>query len=290
MPDDASSQEPIHRFTSLGRPLDPSWPSNLAVLLLMPLAALAVGFFGSGTPGLGGTPRAWAAALGAGVVLGAWALGRELAPDDQRAAFVAMAFALAALLAVPGTSLLLLFTTLVMVRLVNRSVGLPARSLDGLALLLLTGWSMVATGSPGVGLVGTAAFVVDAALPGGLRRQWWFAAMSLALVGVLTGMGLASFEPSLVVTMPFLFAAIGVGAVFADVLIRTRGVRATGDATDAPLSVRRVQWGMAIALAMAAQGLALGGSRPGTTALLWTCIAGVAVSGVAPPGTKPDGA
>jgi hypothetical protein len=182
--DNPTSTDPIHRFSSLGRPLDPAFATNRAVLVLMPVAAAVFAVAGPWTPGLAGTARVWAALLGAGTVLGTWALGRELTPDDQRAAFVGMGLGVVVLLTVPGASLVLLFATLVLVRLVNRSVGLPPRLLDAVAIVALIGWSMWTTQSAWVGVVAAAAFGIDAVLPGGLLRHWAFAALSLVLTAV----------------------------------------------------------------------------------------------------------
>lgn len=283
------TQEKIYRYSSLARPLDPRWPTNRAVLILMPVAAAILAVVGPATPGLAGSSRVWAAASAAAVVLGAWALAREIAPDDQRGAFFAMACGLAALILVPSVSLALLFTTLALTRMLSRSVGLPARTLDGMAVLVLTGWSMASTRSLGVGLVVGAGFALDAVLPGGLRRQWGFAALSFAFVGFLAVTAQAPvgpLEPSLVAIVAQVAAAL----LFITLILRTRSVRATGDATESPLSTLRVRCGMAAALGMAIQAPLFAEGSGGFSALVWACIVGVAISGVAPPGRKPDGA
>lgn len=285
----ATSLESIHRFSALARPLDPAWPTNLAVLVLMPVAAAVLAVFGPGTPGLADTSRLWAAASGAGMVLGTWALARELAPDDQRAAFLAIALGIPALVLVPSASLVLLFTTLALARMVSRSVGLPARVLDGVAVLLLTGWSMASTRSLGVGLVAAAAFILDAVLPGGLRRQWGFAALCLALVGVLA-VRQEGVTVSVASEPAFLVAQAAAAVVFLYIVLRARALRATGDVGAEPLSARRVRWGMSVALAMAIQAPLMGEGPAGTAVLIWASIVGVSVSGVTPPGSRPDGA
>jgi len=91
------AQHGLYRFTSIGRPLDPRYPTNRAVQVLMPIAALV----GGGVAWFGGVDAkgiAFAALGGLLVVFGCWALGRELAPDDNPGAFIGMAFAFAAFL------------------------------------------------------------------------------------------------------------------------------------------------------------------------------------------------
>lgn len=282
-------QDTLYRYSSLARPLDPSWPTNRAVLIIMPVAAAVLALVGPLTPGLIEASRAWAAASGAAAVLGAWALARELAPDDQRGAFVAMACGLAALVLVPSASLVLLFTTLTLTRMLSRSVGLPARTLDGTALLVLTGWSMASTRSLGVGLVVGAGFAADAVLPGGLRRQWGFAAMCFALVGFLAVTSQGTFSRGAPSSAGLVAQALGV-VLFLVLMLRTRDIESTGDATGTPLSTLRVRSGMAAALAMAVQAPLFAQGPAGSSALVWAAIIGVSISGVAPPGQKPDGA
>ncbi len=306
MPDHAPPSGTLRGLTSLGRPLDPSWPTNRAVLVLMPAGAMIAAVSVTWVPGLAGISRLWAAALGAGAVLGGWALGRELAPDDQRAAFVALMLGFGTLLAVPGVSLVLLFATLMLTRMVNRTVGLPATTLDSVVVLLLSGWAVADTGSPAVGVVAALAFGLDAWLPDGRRRQWGFAALCLVMVAALAG---GAAEQDRVVSSPIVVDVPGawilVGALVVATLVlhgslTVRALRSTCDATGDPLSVDRVRWGVVVALLIGVQGLFLGEGGARSTALVWASLTGAGLSGIvrpraspsgiAPPGTEPDGA
>jgi hypothetical protein len=177
------SQHPIYRYSGIGRPLDPAWPSNKAVLVLMPAAALA------GLVWSLGMSQGWQAALLNGLVFalavfGSWALARELLPDDHAAAFVSMAMAFLACLSFYSPGLLLLFTTLGLVRIVNRSTGLIARWTDSVAVTVLVVWCIYATQSPWMGAVAALAFVLDASLVNPLRHQFLFAALCLGAMVV----------------------------------------------------------------------------------------------------------
>ena len=75
------SRRATFTYTSIARPVDPSYPTNTAVLVLMPIGgAIAAGVaLSSGTP--------WGmsimdAVYGLLVVFGSWALTREVAPDE----------------------------------------------------------------------------------------------------------------------------------------------------------------------------------------------------------------
>lgn len=287
--------DPLYRFSALARRLDPAWPTNRAVMILMPVAGAVVAALAPYTLALAPDGRLWAGVLAAAVVLGTWALGRELAPDDQRAAFVCLALGLCGLLLVPGASVPLLFATLILVRMVNRTVGLPPTVLDGVAAVVLVGWAIASTRSYGVGLVGATALGMDAALPDGRRRQWGFAALCLVLVGLLAaqawvGRELATEVPLARPSAPAVWAALVVTASYLFALRGTRRLRSVSDATGESLSTARVRWGMVIGLLAAAQGLAFGDPGARSTALLWACVTGVGLSKIAPPGAKPDGA
>ena len=89
----------IYKYSSIGRPLDPAYRTNKAVLVLMPVGA----GLGAVTAWLGGQPGVQIllqAAYFLLIVYGSWALARELDPDDHAAAFIGLALALFAALTV----------------------------------------------------------------------------------------------------------------------------------------------------------------------------------------------
>ena len=261
------------RFTALGRPLDPSWPTNRAVMVLIPVGA-AIGWawnvWGAGMR------SPWSGALvAAGAVLGGWALGREVDPDRQGTAFVAMVWAVAAGLTVPSSGLLPLFTVLLLARVVDRTVGPPATVLDaGVALGLVLG-CVAASGNPGFGVVGAVAFAVDVAL-GGPRRHGLVAV--LAVAGAAWGLADPGFGGGMDWALPSprvgLLAAAIAGS-FLVALVRTRSLVSVSDRGGLPLEPRRVRWGMAVVLLWALATVERGdvGIREG--AMVWAVLAAV---------------
>lgn len=268
----------IYRVTSIGRPLDPSYRTNLAVLVLMPVVAL-VAAVAAAIRGDGLGAMAAQALVGPAAAFGAWALARELAPDDNPAAFVSMVLALAASLTLASPSLLLLFATLGMVRIVNRTVGLPARLTDSLlvlGLVLATAWI---TRSPVLPVVAAVAFALDASLVDGTRRQLAFAV--LALIGAAVALGVVDSgteSHTLPVATGALIGIVSVG--FGIAIARTRRVSSVADATGQPLSVNRVRAGMFIGLLVAVQAALVGTEGLALSALVWATLAGVAVGGL----------
>jgi len=164
----------IYKYTSIGRPLEPDYPTNKAVLILMPLAAL----LGALTAWLGGSQGMQILQAAISFVLiafGSWALARELFPDDNPAAFVSMALAVLAALSFDSPGILIVFATLGLVRIVNRSTGMAARKTDSIIVMLLVFWVIYATKSPFFGAVAAMAFLFDGSLKEPLRHQWVFA-------------------------------------------------------------------------------------------------------------------
>ncbi len=116
--------------TALGRtPIDPSYPTNIAIAVL----ALGVTIAGTIIRLISGGALLESAlwGIGAGFTLFlTWALGRELDPDHDLSAFVGAGLVLVGLWFFDAPSLLLILWLLLVLRLVNRTVGLPAKPLD----------------------------------------------------------------------------------------------------------------------------------------------------------------
>ncbi|MEP7325516.1 MAG: hypothetical protein ABI836_06185 [Gemmatimonadota bacterium] len=240
--------------SSLNRPLDPRYPTNRAVLIILPLAGL-----GAAGAALVRGGQGWHLLLaglgGLGTAFVSWALAREVAPDDNPAAFVSMALAYAAFLWIPHTSIMLVFLTITLARILNRTVGIPATPMDSVAIVLLVAWTMYSNRNPLPAVVAAVAFALDATLEPGLRRQWIFAIVCLVLasLGALP-IGVA-WNPVVPVESRWVLWVLAViAAGFVVVIAGTRQLTSTGDLTGAPLSPARVRAGMIVALMIATAG------------------------------------
>jgi len=262
----------IYQYTSIGRPLDPAWPTNKAVLLLLPAAALlgAVVAWSEAAP----LSAVLAAALRfALLIFVAWALARELDPDDPSAAFISLGLGLLVAVTADTPGLLAAFATLGLVRMVNRTTGLAARTTDSLLLLLLSIGTIYWTASPLFGAVAAVAFALDGSLRDPLRHQWVFALVCLGgtvvhLVDHDLGPGSVGVPDSLFEWLSVLFLLM-----FALYLLLTRGVRSRSDVGDRALDLNRVRGGMAVGLLAAVQGL----GRPESVAVIVAAIAGICI-------------
>ncbi len=262
----------IHKYTSIGRPLEPGFLTNKIVLMLMPAGA-AIGAVSSWLDGGSAIEAVQQALVFVLVVFGSWALARELDPDDHLAAFISMAAAVFVALVVDDPGLLIVFTTLGLVRIVNRTTGLTARMSDSILLVVLTLLVMYGTASPFYGLVAALAFVLDGSLKEPLRQQWIFGLICLGATVVYMvdhdiGLGPIPAPDALFEWLALLFLLI-----FALNTLLLKKVFSKGDANGKVLDLNRVRGGMAVGLIAALQGL----TRPDDVVVIIATIAGICI-------------
>jgi len=248
------SYHPIYRYTAIGRPLDPAWPTNRAVLILLPIA-FVMGLAWSMFMG-----HSWQTAAAHGLVFalatfGSWALARELMPDDHAAAFISMAMAFLACLSFSSPGLMVLFTTFLLVRIVNRSTGLAAMTRDSVLVTILVIWTVYAAQLPWMAAVAALAFVFDATLKNPQRKQFLFAILCLGTMIVYivdhdVAWAVLHHPDSLLQWL-----AVAAALLFGLNMIVLKKVHSRGDVNGKRLNPERVKAGMAIALLAYLQGL-----------------------------------
>ena len=245
----------IYKITSIGRPLEPKYTTNKAVLILMPLAALmgAVTAWFDGGEFLQILQSAISFLL---ICFGSWALTRELFPDDNPAAFISMLLALLAALAFDSPGILIVFATLGLVRLVNRSTGKAALKSDSVIVMLLVFWVIYSTQSPIFGAVAALAFVFDGSMKEPLRHQWIFALIcfgGMVVYMVDHDVGVSYFQaPDSLLE----WLSVAVLLLLALDIFLLKKVKSSGDTNYKTLDLSRVKGGMAIGIFAAFQGLA----------------------------------
>jgi len=270
-------QHPIYGITSIGRPLDKNFATNRAVSRLMPVGgvvAVAMALL----RGEGGLPLLGAAVIGAVLVFAAWALARELVPDDNPAAFVSMALGFVVLHLLVPLSFLILFTTMLLVRIVNRTVGLPARTTDSIVVTLLVVTVIYLTENPLFGVVAALAFALDASLVKPLRRQWILAMLCLSGGGVSYVLFDVDIGAPSLVSVGVTVLLLVVTLTYLVMLSYTRVVESRGDVTGDRLAVSRVRGGMLIALLVVLQALFVEKSLLAHSAIVWVSLAGVSAT------------
>jgi hypothetical protein len=207
------------------------------------------------------------------IVYCSWALARELDPDDHVAAFISLAIALFAALTVASPGILIVFATLGLVRIVNRSTGLAARQLDSVIVMLLAIAVIYSAQSPYFGLVAALAFILDGSLKEPLRRQWIYALVCFGgtivyLVDHDVGLINLAVPDSLFGWLALLFLLI-----FALNTLLLKEVHSRSDVNGATLDLSRVRGGMVVGLMAALQGI----GRPEGVVIIVTVIAGIGI-------------
>lgn len=263
----------IRTITSLGRAVDPAYRTNRAITLLALVAAAAMSAFRI----LSGDPPP--ASLSAGAAVGfalflTWAVARELDPAHDLSAFVGVGLAPLGMLFLGTPSLLLVLWLLLALRLVNRTVGLPATPLDSLAVLGLGTW-LSWQGDWLVAPITALAFLLDGLLAPPLRYHLVFSILSFAAAGIMA-LWRGQEVPARNITLPLTLALALTSLLFGVVIATTREVQATGDATGEPLNPARVRAAQILTL-LAASLYVVWGGEPGAVALLpvWASMAGV---------------
>ena len=233
-------------LTALGRtPIDPSYPTNWAIVAL----ALVVTFAGTIVHLFTGAALLesvlWG--IGAGFVpFLTWALGRELDPDHDLSAFVGAGLVLITFLLPDMPSLILILWLLLVLRIVNRTVGLPAKPWDSLGVLGLGAW-LAWQGYWLVGLMTAVAFLLDGLLSQPLRYHLFVSGLAFVItVAIAIFRGEMAMESG--PTMPVVISSVVMVGLFTIVIATTRKVEAVGDATGKVLNLRRVQAAQVLAL------------------------------------------
>ena len=271
-----TQRKPMPIPSNLWRVLDPRVLSNRLIMLFAAAVTIGMGVYRLAN---GSSPTdAAIQAVGTGVfTVLAWALGRELDPDHNLPAYVAAVLGVLAVLLLGMPNLLLTGAVVAMLRMVNRTTGLPARVTDSLALVVLVGVIVARDGFWVIGPVVAAAFLLNALLPQPDRPNGYFFALLTLLV---TGAAVALF-PASEWTLRFdapLGGSIAMAAlVYLVIVLRdpTR-LQSVGDWTGRPLNHPRVQAAQLLAL-VAALAVLLWDYVFGLMALspLWAAIVGV---------------
>ncbi|WP_339334902.1 hypothetical protein [uncultured Maricaulis sp.] len=154
----------VYRLSSIARPLEAKYPTNLAVLIALPLIGIGLGIHAWLSAG-GGTVNAILTGLdGMVIAFLVWALGREADPDRNLTAFASGALILYALVMGLPVAVWTLAFALMAARTVNRTVGQPAKPLDLVMVLILAGLSVFSEGYALVGVVAAVAIAIDVQL------------------------------------------------------------------------------------------------------------------------------
>jgi hypothetical protein len=239
---------PIHKFSALARPVEPKYPTNLAVIILLPV--IAIGLFA--WLAFHGTPMAAAgqtALLGMFAAFLTWALGREMDPDHNATAFIAMGLAAILTGLGYGFDLLTLGALLFAVRLVNRTVGPQAKIGDIITLVLLNLGAVLIDGAWWMPFLSVFALIFDE-LQERSNLPQRLAIPALIIIGAqafLVGDGVAlSAMDSLV--RGWIVTVVVISFMVTGTIWKLPELRSVKDVSLTPCERRRIQAGMVLIL------------------------------------------
>jgi uncharacterized membrane protein YiaA len=266
----------IEKLSSITRSIDLNYPTNRIIVEITLLFLL-------GTAGfqliLG---KAISSALYSGLIAGAsvflaWAFARELDPDNELSAFFAAFLGCAGFLFFPSPFLLALFLEILLIRIVNRSTGLPSKTSDSIAVLLLSGW-ISSQGNWIFGLFTALAFFLDSFLPEPNRQNRIFGVIAFiaSLLAFIRTPGKESILLNAELGL-FILAAV---LLFIPIVLSSRKIKSRGDLTGIPLDSLRMQAAQLTAMLSAGLSAVLGGVEGAESLMpLWGAILGISLYG-----------
>ena len=263
----------VHKYSSIARPLEANYPTNRAVLFLAPLAGIAVAVADIVWFEAGPLPALLTAILGLLVAFLSWALARELAPDHERAAFLALVAAPFGLLLGPA-AILSAAVALFLARIINRTVGPAATGADCVLTLILLALAMWRDGAWALGVAAMLAFALDATLFRPQPRRWLFVLASL----VMTVAGFLLFGGADAVNIaaaPYEYLGLAVALTLGVLLIAMTQPAPVSvcDATGEPLNRARLSYSIVVVL-VSAWALALAGQSGLVAGIpIWAALA-----------------
>jgi|GEM_PF-366672 len=227
----------VYRFTSLPRPLDPTYPTNIAISILMILTMVAFFAFYMMVGISLITALISAAMVGIGVFL-TWAIAREIDPDNEFSAFAAAGIAMLGSVAFGVPDLLAMVFILLATRILNRTVGPPATIFDSSGLLIIAGL-LAMRGNWIYPMIAANVYVLDSQLDHPNRRQIMFGLAAVAVMGI--AFFLDGWQgPTHPLTVPALFAIALTLILVTMTLLSTDQLDSKTDLTDESLSVVRI--------------------------------------------------
>lgn len=258
--------------TGIGRQLDIDHASNRFVVTVSVIAGTIAGAIalldGDGLPA-----ALWAGVLAGGAAFLAWAIARELDPDDATSANLAAVAGFAVAL-IGDPFLAAAGAVLLAARIVARTTGIPPQPID---LLVLVGFAAY-LGSRPAGLIAAmaigVALVADRMLPGRTPAANLLGGV-LAIAAAATVAAVAGEWPEWTApgTAGLAVAALGLAGALVSFTIPEPD--STADAHDRRLHHIRMQWARVLAVATGLGYVAIG--KPGILGLgpLWAAFAAV---------------
>lgn len=276
----------LSQFTHIGRPVDPRYPTNraISIIIIATIVVMLVFQLVKGSPIIGAGLHAIAAGL---TIFWVWAFAREVDPEEQLSAFVAVLLVLIMLFTLEaGFNLIVLFYLMAISRVINRTVGLPLKLSDSVVVFAatilvayLSGWIYA--------LIGAIVFLLDSILPEPDSKHRLFAGLSLLVMLVtmwIQGVAITLTIPSQL----YLIAIVLAGLIFIPVIWSSRQLTVVCDIRGQTLSPIRIQ-ALQILILVVAFVIAFTQGDEGVLSyrMVWLTLAGIGLFPLIKP-TLPD--
>ncbi len=233
----------IHRTAAFNRPLDLNNTGNFLILLITASvipASVIYHYFS--------TESLMSAVLSGArtgiIVFLTWAVSRELDPDNDLSAFVAVTLVLVFIPLLGQASVLPIFWILLILRTLNRSSGVRPGVLDMFFILIL-GTLLTSTVSWIYGVLTTLGLLLDSKLPPSDRIHFW-AGIFMGIITLLSVLPEGLILPNISFsTLPIL---IIVAILFLPVIMGSSEIKSIADRTEEKLDPTRVMMAQLMAL------------------------------------------
>jgi len=270
-----STPSGIRIATGIGRKLDLDYPSNRYALVATLLAGLGTLLWrwSTGADDI----WAWSFRVAVGAFL-AWAIGRELDPDDTGSAGLA-AVVVVPLMVLGAPSLASSVAILLATRITVRTTGISPHLIDG--MLLTVGAAYLGARPESWPALGTLILAVGTdryALPPGHDRTLWFSG-AMTVAGVVTAVTFAD-PPGWSRPTISEWVILGVTAVVGFLaIVNTRPLRSRTDYHDRTLSEPRLRFGRVLVVFTLAVGVVyIGGPIMPSLTPVWAAALSVTVT------------
>lgn len=266
----------ISDITSLGRVVDPRYPTNLAILLISILVGSVLFGFSvyMGEDFLASISAAFT--LGISVFL-TWAISREIDPENELAAFAGLLAVIPGSLLLGDPNLVKTLTMLLLLRLLNRTTGLKPKLFDSLTILAF-GTLLVLQGNWIFGFFCAAALFLDSLLPDAGHQNLFFPGVMtiITLIGVII---FNPLQPQFEITTAQVVFIAGSILLFIPLILQTGKILVVCDFQPDMLNPIRVQVGQLFAITTAVITWLMAGLAGITSLLpLWGSLFGLSLA------------
>ena len=169
----------LRKFSTLGRPVDPIYPTNLVILVITIFCVIAGSLYMI-IAGEKITSAVFFGLMAGTSVFFSWAIGREIDPDNPLSAFIQIPFTIGGMIYFGTPNIILLFSLMLLLRLVSRSVGLYCRISDSIVVLIVCSIASIFF-SWIIGVAMAVTFLADGILYKPLKRHFIFSAIGFAV-------------------------------------------------------------------------------------------------------------